>query len=64
MTGPVRYWHVDDTQKSSQLLLDAGAQMQQESKDVGWDKLIASAKDADSNIIGLIQLKSSGPAKD
>ena len=55
MTGPVGYWHVNDIKKSLQLLLDAGAQAQQEVKDVGEGKLIASVKDADSNIIGLIQ---------
>jgi predicted enzyme related to lactoylglutathione lyase len=55
MTAPVGYWLVDDIKKSLQILLDAGAQAQQEVKDVGGGKLIASAKDADSNIIGLIQ---------
>jgi len=56
MTGPVSYYHVDDIKKSLQLLLDAGAQIQQEFKDVGGGKLIASAKDTDGNLIGLIQL--------
>jgi predicted enzyme related to lactoylglutathione lyase len=56
MTGPVGYYHGDDIKKSLQALLDAGAQVQQEVKDVGWGKLIASVKDADGNIIGLIQL--------
>ena len=56
MTGPVGYWQVDDIKKSLQLLLDAGAQAQQEVKDVGGGKLIASVKDASSNIIGLMQL--------
>ena len=55
MTGPVGYWHVDDIKKSMQALLDAGAQPQQEVKDVGGGKLIASVKDADGNVIGLIQ---------
>ncbi|MGH7629230.1 MAG: VOC family protein [Gemmatimonadales bacterium] len=55
MTGPVGYWHVDDIKKSLQLLLDAGAHAQQEVKDVGGGKLIASVKDADSNAIGLVQ---------
>lgn len=55
MTGPVGYWHVSDIKKSLQLLLDAGAQAQQEVKDVGGGKLIASVKDADGNGIGLIQ---------
>ena len=55
MTGPVGYCQVDDIRKSLQLLLDAGAQIQQEVKDVGRGRLIAWVKDADSNIIGLIQ---------
>ncbi len=55
MTGPVGYWQVNDIQNSLQLLLDAGAQAQQEIQDVGGGKLIASVKDADGNIIGLLQ---------
>jgi len=55
MTGPVGYCHVDDIAKSLRLLLDAGAQMQQEVKDVGGGKLIASVRDADGNIVGLVQ---------
>jgi predicted enzyme related to lactoylglutathione lyase len=53
--GMTAYWHVDDIRKSLRLLLDAGAQELQGVKDVGGGKLIASAKDADGNIIGLIQ---------
>ncbi|MBC7869427.1 MAG: glyoxalase [Chitinophagaceae bacterium] len=56
MTGPIGYYHVDDIHKSLQSLLDAGAQAQQEVKDVGGGKLIASVKDVDGHIIGLIQL--------
>ena len=55
MTGPVGYWQVNDIQNSLQLLLDAGAQAQQEVQDVGGGKLIASVKDADGNITGLLQ---------
>ena len=55
MTGPIGYCQVNDIQKSLQALLDAGAQTQQEITDVGGGRLIASVKDADSNIIGLIQ---------
>jgi len=55
MTGPVGYCHVDDIKKSLQLLLDAGAQTQQEVNDVGGGKLIASVKDPDGNVTGLIQ---------
>jgi predicted enzyme related to lactoylglutathione lyase len=53
--GMTAYYHVDDIKKSLQLLLDTGAQVEQEVKDVGRGKLIASARDADGNIIGLIQ---------
>ncbi len=56
MTGPVGYYQVDDIKKSLQILLDAGAQVHQDVKDVGGGKLIATVKDADSNIIGLIQV--------
>jgi len=55
MTGPVGYCEVDDIQKSLQLLLDAGAQVQQQVRDVGGGKLIASVKDADGNVTGLMQ---------
>jgi predicted enzyme related to lactoylglutathione lyase len=55
MTGPVGYFHVSDIQKSLQVLLDDGAHVKQAVKDLGGGKLIASVKDADSNIIGLLQ---------
>jgi len=55
MTGPVGYWHVDDIKRSVKALLDAGAEAQQEVKDVGGGKLIVSVKDSDGNVIGLIQ---------
>ena len=55
MTGPVGYFPVSDIQKSLQSLVDAGAHILQEVKDVGRGKLIASVKDADGNIIGLLQ---------
>jgi predicted enzyme related to lactoylglutathione lyase len=55
LTGPIGYWQVDDIKKRLQALLDAGAALQQPIKDVGGGKLIAWAKDADGNIIGLMQ---------
>ncbi len=56
MAGPVGYWHVNNIKKSLQLLLDTGAHVQQAVNEVGGGKLIASVKDADNNIIGLMQL--------
>ena len=55
LTGPVRYYLVDDIKASLQTLLDTGAQLLQGVKDVGGGKLIASVKDADGNIIGITQ---------
>jgi predicted enzyme related to lactoylglutathione lyase len=55
MTGPVGYWHVDDIKESLKLLLDAGAETQQAVRDVGGGQLIATVKDADGNVIGLLQ---------
>jgi predicted enzyme related to lactoylglutathione lyase len=55
MTGPIGYWQVDDIKKSLQALLDAGAQLQQPVKDVGGGRLTAWVRDADGNIIGLMQ---------
>jgi predicted enzyme related to lactoylglutathione lyase len=55
MTGPVGYCEVDDIRKTLRLLLEAGAQTQQEVKDVGGGKLVALVRDADGNLIGLVQ---------
>lgn len=53
--GMTAYWHVDDIKSSMQALLDAGAETLQAVKDVGGGRLIASVKDTDGNIIGLLQ---------
>ena len=53
--GMTAYYHVDDIQKSLKSLQDAGAKTIQEIKDVGGGRLIASVKDENGNIIGLIQ---------
>jgi predicted enzyme related to lactoylglutathione lyase len=55
MTGPVGYWHVEDIEKSLELLLDAGAETQQAVRDVGGGKLVATVTDPDRNVIGLVQ---------
>ena len=56
MTGPVVYFRVSDIRQHLQALVDAGAHTQQEIKDVGGGKLIASVRDVDGNLIGLLQL--------
>lgn len=55
MTAPLAYWHVEDIRASLQTLLDAGATPEQSITDVGRGRLIASVKDADGNMIGLLQ---------
>ena len=53
--GMTAFYHVDDIKNSLQILVDGGAEIIQDIKNVGGGRLIASAKDKDSNIIGLVQ---------
>ncbi len=53
--GMTAYYHVDDIKQSLQSLLDGGSRTVQEIKDVGGGRLIASVRDPDGNIIGLVQ---------
>jgi predicted enzyme related to lactoylglutathione lyase len=55
MTGPVTYWHVDDVTKTLEQLTGAGAEPFQPVSDVGGGKLVATVRDADGNVFGLIQ---------
>ncbi|WP_405577470.1 VOC family protein [Streptomyces sp. NBC_01092] len=55
LTGPVPYWHVTDIRASHAALLAAGAESLQDVHDVGGGRLIASVKDADGNLVGLLQ---------
>jgi predicted enzyme related to lactoylglutathione lyase len=53
--GATPYWHVDDIRAHLKLLVDAGAETIQDVKNVGEGRLIAAVKDADGNVIGLLQ---------
>lgn len=53
--GAVAYFPVSDIRASIQQLVANGAKLQQDAKDVGGGRLIASLKDADGNLIGLMQ---------
>jgi len=53
--GMAAFYHVSDIKQSLQSLLDAGSQNLQAIKNVGGGRLIASVKDPDGNIIGLVQ---------
>ena len=53
--GVTAFYHVDDIKNSLQILIDGGAAIIQDVKNVGGGRLIASAKDRGGNIIGLVQ---------
>jgi len=53
--GMTAFYHVDDIKNSLQILVDAGAAIIQDIKNVGGGRLIASVKDTNGNIIGLVQ---------
>jgi predicted enzyme related to lactoylglutathione lyase len=53
--GSVGYWEVEDTNARFQEPLAAGATKHERPKDIGNGALIASVKDADGNVFGLIQ---------
>ncbi|GAB2728636.1 VOC family protein [Streptomyces bullii] len=55
MTGPVPYWHVSDIRASLAALTEAGAEPLQDVQDVGGGRLIAFVRDADGNLVGLLQ---------
>jgi predicted enzyme related to lactoylglutathione lyase len=53
--GPIAYWEVDDIRAELKRLLDAGAELVQDAKDVGRGLLVAQVKDAGGSTIGLRQ---------
>ncbi|HXE53706.1 MAG TPA: VOC family protein, partial [Tepidisphaeraceae bacterium] len=48
--GPIGYWHVDDIKDSLRGLIEAGAQVHQDVRDIGGGKQIATVKDTDGNV--------------
>ena len=54
-TSVIAYTEVDNIESSLKGLLDAGATIHQEVKEVGGGLLIAQVKDANGNILGLRQ---------
>lgn len=53
--GPIAYTDVKDIKSSLQAMIEVGAEVVQDVKEVGGGLLIAQVKDADSNVIGLRQ---------
>jgi len=55
MTGPTAYFVVDDINATHKAMIDAGAQPNEDIRDVGGGKLVATVKDPDGNVIGITQ---------
>ncbi|MEU0335886.1 VOC family protein [Streptomyces sp. NPDC006193] len=55
LTGPVPYWHVTDLRERFAALLEAGGEVVQDVRDVGGGRLVASVRDGDGNLVGLLQ---------
>jgi predicted enzyme related to lactoylglutathione lyase len=55
LTGAVAYHHVADIKGTLQGLLEAGAETLEDVHNVGGGRLIATVKDGDGNLIGLLQ---------
>lgn len=53
--GAVGYWHTDDIEQSIKRLAADGAVVTQPVKDVGEGRRVATVRDVDGNLIGLIQ---------
>lgn len=53
--GPIAYVDVEDIRISLQTMIEAGAEVVQDAKDVGGGLLIARIKDSDGNVVGLRQ---------
>ena len=52
----ISYIEVEDIKQNLKALVDAGATVHQEPKDVGGGMLIAQVKDANGNVLGLRQI--------
>lgn len=55
LVGAVATWLVENIEDSLQSLIDSGAEVHQTISDVGGGALMASVKDSNGNIIGLMQ---------
>ena len=55
VTAPLGYYHVEDIRAALARRVEAGAAVQSEVRDVGGGRLIATVRDADGNVSGLLQ---------
>jgi predicted enzyme related to lactoylglutathione lyase len=57
MTSPVAFWHVADIEAKLAELTAAGATVHEAAHDVGGGRLVATVKDPDGNVLGLLEDK-------
>jgi predicted enzyme related to lactoylglutathione lyase len=55
MTSPVAFWHVADIEAKLAEVTAAGATVHEAAHDVGGGRLVATVKDPDGNVLGLLQ---------
>lgn len=55
MASPIAYWHVADIEGKLAQVTAAGGTVQEEPRDVGGGRLVASFTDPDGNVLGLVQ---------
>jgi predicted enzyme related to lactoylglutathione lyase len=55
MSAPVSYWHVSDIEAKLAEVTAAGATVQEQPRDVGGGRLVATFTDPDGNVLGLLQ---------
>jgi predicted enzyme related to lactoylglutathione lyase len=60
MTGPVAYIHVDDIETAAESVVERGGEVVQPINDVGGGRLIATVRDDDGNVFGLLQDAAAG----
>jgi predicted enzyme related to lactoylglutathione lyase len=54
LTYPVTYWHVQSTVAATEQLIAGGASLNTEARDVGGGMMMATFKDPNGNIFGII----------
>jgi predicted enzyme related to lactoylglutathione lyase len=55
LTVPVPYWQVRDIEAKLAELLEAGATVKEQVREVGGGRRVAAVSDADGNVLGLMQ---------
>src|ERR1051325_11850863 len=54
MTSPVAYWHVADLEAKLAEVTAAGATVKEPAHDVGGGRLVATVRDPDGNLLGIL----------